>query len=153
MAASSPRSSPSASLALTLMFRVRSREKAERELARTAALFGEPLRLLKCERYWKIPELWVCETGMPLAAQTTAELIAECLLRVNRIANGWSILGPHLAPDGTLEGFSGIFKRTPGARAQPQSLEWAEFVYTRRSLTVTAPRLVLVATDRGGAEQ
>jgi hypothetical protein len=130
-------------LALTLQFRVRSREKAGRELARVAELIGEQLQLRTSERYWKIPEWWTCVVELRLEARTASELVAECLLRANRIANGWYVLGPHLAPDGTLESFDGIFKRTPGFSAQPQSLEWAEFVYIPRPVTVTEPRPVL----------
>jgi hypothetical protein len=144
---------PRPALSLKLQFRVRTRDKAERQLALVAELLGEPLRPQVIERYWKIPEWWTCVVELRLDGRTAAELIAECLLRVNRIANGWSILGPHLAPDGTLESFSGIFKRAPGSSAQPQSLEWAEFVYTRPSATVTKPRLVLVTTNRRDAEQ
>ncbi len=55
-----------------------------------------------------------------------AERITGVLLRANRLANGWYVLGPFHRPDGSLERFTGIFKRQEQA-ARIQSLEWAEF--------------------------
>lgn len=79
-----------------------------------------------CERYWKIPEHWTCDAETNFEASSTAELITQCLLRANRLATGWYVLGPHLRPDGALESFNGIFSRRQlGARLA--SLEWAQF--------------------------
>ena len=110
----------------TLMFRVGSQDKANKELARAEELLGTPLCLGICERYWKIPELWTCDAAMSFEAPSTAEQITGCLLVANRLATGWYVLGPHLRPDGTLESFNGIFDRRHSG-AKIASLEWAQF--------------------------
>ena len=112
----------------TLMFRVGNQAKAKKELRRAEELLGQELRLSKCEQYWKIPELWSCEANTDFEVPSEAEQIAACLLRANRLAIGWYVLGPYLRPDGTLESFSGIFdRRHQGKGAKIQSLEWAQF--------------------------
>ena len=112
----------------TLMFRVRNRDKAEKELRRAEELLGQELRLGKCEQYWKIPELWSCEANTDFKVASEAEQITACLLCANRLAIGWYVLGPYLRPDGTLESFNGIFDgRHQGKGAKIQSLEWAQF--------------------------
>jgi hypothetical protein len=109
-----------------LMYRVSSGQKALKELERTRELLGHALSADKCERYWKIPELWTCEATMRFEASSGKEQVVECLLAANRIANGWYVLGPHFGPAGSLQSFTGIFsKREQSARVQ--SLEWAEF--------------------------
>jgi hypothetical protein len=111
----------------TLMFRVRNRDKAEKELRRAEELLGEELRLRNCEPYWKIPELWRCQADTDFEIPSEAEQITACLLRANRLAIGWYVLGPYFRPDGTLESFNGIFDRHQGKGAKIQSLEWAQF--------------------------
>jgi hypothetical protein len=111
---------------LTLMFRVGSAVKAKKELQRTEELLNQKLCVGKCERYWKIPELWTCDASMDFEALSEAEQIAGCLIRANRLAYGWYVLGPHFRPDGSLESFGGIFDRRHQA-AQIQSLDWAHF--------------------------
>lgn len=110
----------------TLMFRVRDQNKAKKELRRAEELLGLELSLGTCERYWKIPELWTCGAEMYVEAPSAPEQIVQCLLRANRLATGWYVLGPRLRPDGTLESFDGIYdRRQQGARLS--SLEWAQF--------------------------
>ena len=110
----------------TLMFRVRTRDKAKKELRRAEELLGTELRVGTCERYWKIPELWTCDAATHFEALSIAEQITECLLRANRLATGWYVLGPNLGSDGTLQTFEGIFTRRQ-AGAKLSSLEWAQF--------------------------
>jgi hypothetical protein len=110
----------------TLMFRVRTRDKARKELRRAEELLGIELSVGTCERYWKIPELWTCNAATSFEAPSIAEQITECLLRANRLATGWHILGPNLGSDGTLQTFEGIFNRRP-LGAKLSSLEWAQF--------------------------
>ena len=111
---------------LTLMYRVAHAHKAKKELQRTEELLNQKLEVSKCERYWKIPELWTCNASIEFEAPSVAEQITGVLLRANRLANGWYVLGPFLRPDGSLESFTGIFKRDAQA-ARIQSLEWAQF--------------------------
>ena len=111
----------------TLMFRVRNRDKAEKELRRAEELLGQELRLRNCEPYWKIPELWRCEADTDIEVPSEAEQITACLLRANRLAIGWYVLGPYFRLDGTIESFNGIFDRHQGKGAKIQSLEWAQF--------------------------
>jgi len=111
------------------MFRVGSREKAQRQLRRAEQLLGSELRVNGCERYWKIPELWTCNAATEFDAASVSDQTTRCLLLANRLANSWQVRGPHLRPDGTLEGFSGIFSRG-AAGANMQSLEWAQFQVT-----------------------
>jgi hypothetical protein len=111
---------------MTLMFRVAYAHKAKEELQRTEELLNQKLEVSKCERYWKIPELWTCETSIEFNASSVAEQIAGALLRANRLANGWYVMGPFFRPDGGLERFTGIFKRQEQA-ARIESLAWAEF--------------------------
>ena len=110
----------------TLMFRVRTGDKAKKELRRAEELLGTELRVGTCERYWKIPELWTCDAATHFEALSIAEQVTECLLRANRLATGCHILGPNLGSDGTLQTFVGIFKRRP-LGAKLSSLEWAQF--------------------------
>jgi hypothetical protein len=110
----------------TLMFRVRSHDKAKVQLRRAEELLGVELDLGTCERYWKIPELWTCSAATPFEAPSTAEQLTGCLLLANRLATGWYVLGPYLRPDGTLESFNGVFDRRQSC-AKMQSLEWAQF--------------------------
>jgi len=110
----------------TLIFRVRNQDKAKKELRRAEEFLGLELSLEKCERYWKIPELWTCGAETHFEASSPAEQITACLLHANRLATGWHVPGPHLRPDGSLESFEGIFdRRQLGARMS--SLEWAQF--------------------------
>jgi len=109
------------------MFRVSTREKAEKEIERAGALLGHTLQLGKCERYWKIPELWACEVTSEFEAADEADRVFRCLLLANRLAYHWSVGGPHLRLDGTLERLDGVFSHSH-AKAKLQSLEWAEFV-------------------------
>ena len=110
----------------TLMFRVKNRDKAKKELGRAEELLGLEFSLGACERYWKIPELWTCDAETHFEASSAAEQVARCLLCANRLATGWYVLGPHLRPDSSLESFNGIFTcRQGGARLS--SLEWAQF--------------------------
>jgi hypothetical protein len=111
---------------MTLMFRVAHAHKAKKELQRTEELLNQKLDVRKCEPYWKIPELWTCDVSLEFDAPSVAEQITGVLLRANRLANGWYVLGPSHRPDGSLETFTGIFKRQEQA-ARIQSLEWAEF--------------------------
>lgn len=113
-------------VSLTLMFRVESADKAKQELQCAEELLDQKLRVNKCERYWKVPELWTCEASMEFDVLSEAEQIAGCLLRANRLARGWCVLGPYFRPDGGLESFEGIFDRRHQA-AQIESLEWAQF--------------------------
>lgn len=114
-------------ISFTLMFRVRNAEKAKRELRRAEELLGQNLLLSKCERYWKSTELWTCATSTAFDAPSAAEQIAGCLLCAGRLGHGWSVRGPHLRPDGSLESFEGIFDRRHHA-AKIDSLEWAQFL-------------------------
>jgi hypothetical protein len=113
-------------IAWTLMFRVSSREKAEKELERAGEILGQKLRLAKCERYWKIPELWTCNASSEFDAPSEAEQVFRCLMFADRLARGWSVSGPDLRPNGALEEFDGFFDHRHG-HAKIQSLEWAEF--------------------------
>ena len=110
----------------TLMFRVRTRDKAKKEPRRAEELLGTELCVGTCERYWKIPELWTCGAETHFDALSIAEQITECLLRANRLATGWHILGPNLGSDGSLQTFVGIYKRRKPGATMP-SLEWAQF--------------------------
>ena len=111
---------------MTLMFRVAHARKAKKELERTEELLSQKLEVSKCERYWKIPELWTCDTSIEFDAPSLPEQITGLLLRANKLANGWYVLGPFCRPDGSLESFTGIFQRREQA-ARIQSLEWAQF--------------------------
>jgi len=108
------------------MFRVAHAHKAKKELQRTEELLSDKLNVSKCERYWKIPELWTCEASIEFDAPSVPEQITGVLLRANLLATGWYVLGPFFRPDGSLERFTGIFKHQEQA-ARIQSLEWAEF--------------------------
>ena len=110
----------------TLMFRVSTREKAEKQISRAREILGGDLTLTKCERYWKIPELWRCEAETVFESSSPAEQIGGCLGLANKLANGWHVLGPHMNQDGVIEAFVGIFARREQSAAV-QSLEWAEF--------------------------
>jgi hypothetical protein len=110
----------------TLNFRVRNLAKARIELRRAEGLLGLELSLGACERYWKIPEQWTCSAETHFEASSTAEQITQCLLRANRLATGWYVLGPHLRPDGSIESFNGIFDHRQ-SHARLSSLEWAQF--------------------------
>ena len=112
---------------MTLMFRVAHAHKAKKELQRTEELLNEKLEVGKCEQYWKIPELWTCDACIVFDAPSASEQIAGVLLRANRLANGWYVLGPFLRSDGGLETFTGIFTRRKADVARIQSLEWANF--------------------------
>ena len=111
----------------TLNFRVSTREKTERELARISDLMNEPLRAETCERYWKIPEWWTCQTSGLIEAAGTYEVIAACLRRANSIAEGWFVIGPHYGPGDLIQSFEGMFDAKK-SKAKLQSLEWAQFV-------------------------
>ena len=111
---------------MTLMFRVAHERKAKKELQRTEELLDQKLEVSKCERYWKIPELWTCGASIEFDAPSVAEQITGVLVRANRLANGWYVLGPFYRTDGSLESFTGIFQRREQA-ARIQSLEWAQF--------------------------
>jgi hypothetical protein len=112
-------------MAWTLMFRVSNRDKAKKEFERTSRLLGRKLHLAKCERYWKIPELWTCDATTIFETPSEAEQIVGYLLLANRLANGWHVLGPNYSGD-ALESFQGIFDRRHG-HAKLTSLEWAHF--------------------------
>jgi hypothetical protein len=109
-----------------LMFRVTSDDSARRELRRAEGLLGYELSVSKCERYWKIPELWTCDAAMRFEVSSINEQITHCLLLANRLAAGWYVLGPYLRPDGTLDKFEGIFDHHRSG-AKMQSLEWSQF--------------------------
>ena len=111
---------------MTLMFRVAHARKANKELERAEELLGQKLEVSKCEGYWKIPELWTCDASIEFDAPSVPEQITGILLRANKLANGWYVLGPFYRPDGSLESFTGIFQRREQA-ARIQSLEWAQF--------------------------
>ena len=113
-----------------LMFRVSTREKADKAFARANELLDGKLTLEKSERYWKIPELWVCDCSNTFDAASVAEQIAGCLSLANRLAYSWSVNGPNLGPDGSLESLWGVFKRDPAA-GKLQSLEWASFDFVK----------------------
>ncbi len=113
-----------------LMFRVSTREKADKAFARANELLDGKLTLEKSERYWKIPELWVCNCSLTFEAASVAEQIAGCLSLANRLAYSWSVMGPNLGSDGALESLSGIFKLGPD-KTKLQSLEWASFDFVR----------------------
>ena len=110
----------------TLMFRVGSRDKANKALRRAQELLSHELRVSGCERYWKIPGLWTCNAATHFEAPSIAEQITGCLLLANRLATGWYVLGPYFRPNGSLENFGGIFDRRQSG-AKMQSLEWAHF--------------------------
>jgi hypothetical protein len=116
-------------MAWTLMFRVSNRDKANKELARATSLLGRNLHLAKCERYWKISELWTCEAATLFETPSEAEQIVGYLLLANRLAIGWHVLGPNYS-DAGLESFEGIFDRRQG-HAKLGSLEWAQFQMIR----------------------
>ena len=108
------------------MFRVSTREKAEREFARVQKLLGGKLEMISCERYWKDESLWRCEAKCGLASTSVNEQIGECLLLANNLAIGWRVLGPALEPDGRLGQFTGIFD-VRRDHTSLSSLTWAEF--------------------------
>jgi hypothetical protein len=112
----------------TLMFRVSTREGAEKALERANALLDHKLQLKKCERYWKIPELWTCDCVTVFDVPSVAEQIAGCLLLANPLAHDWQVLGPNLGPSGVLESLEGIFDHHHH-RGKLQSLEWAQFQF------------------------
>jgi hypothetical protein len=108
------------------MFRVSTREKAEREFARAEKLLGRKLDLISCERYWKDQSFWRCGAKCDLASTSVNEQIGECLLLANNLAIGWCVLGPALEPDGRLGQFSGVFD-VRRDHTSLSSLTWADF--------------------------
>jgi hypothetical protein len=110
----------------TLMFRVDTREQAERELAIASELSGLSLQPGVCERYYKIPELWRCTATAAFTAGSVAEQVTQSLLIANRLGIGWYCLGPYLRDDGTLEHFEGIYNMS-GSNTKMPGLEWANF--------------------------
>jgi hypothetical protein len=115
-----------AAIAWSLLFRVSTRAKAEREFARAEELLGRKLTLNSCERYWKDESLWRCEATCELTATSPKEQIGECLLLAHNLAIGWSVLGPTLKPDGQLGDFSGVFD-VGRDKTSLSSLTWADF--------------------------
>jgi hypothetical protein len=115
-----------AAIAWTLMFRVKNRQKADREIERAEALIGVKLPVVKCEPYWKDSRLWCVETVTALGSSDPHEQIAECLLLANKLATGWHVLGPALESEGRLGQFTGIFDARRD-HTQLSSLAWAEF--------------------------
>jgi hypothetical protein len=115
-----------AAIAWSLLFRVSTRAKAERQFARAEELLGRKLVLNSCERYWKDESLWRCEATCELMATSAKEEIGECMLLAHNLAIGWSVIGATLEPDGRLGQFSGTFDvrrdHTPLS-----SLTWAHF--------------------------
>jgi hypothetical protein len=89
-----------AAIAWTLMFRVSSRAKAEREFVRAEELLGRKLILNSCERYWKDESNWRCEAVCDLASTSVEGQIAECLFVAHNLAFAWHVTGPTLWADG-----------------------------------------------------
>lgn len=111
----------------TLMFRVATRDEAEREMTHVQNALGVPLRMMDCERYWKIPELWSCGATMEIETTSIADCVTRSLLLANRLAIGWYVLGPYVSDDGTaLESFEGIYT-IRGENPIMPLLEWAQF--------------------------
>jgi hypothetical protein len=110
----------------TLMFRVATREEAERELERAQEALALALRVTGCARYWKIPELWSCDATAEIVVASVAEAVAQSLLLANKLAIGWYVLGPYLGDDGALESFEGIYSMRDKNTITPL-LEWAHF--------------------------
>ena len=104
----------------TLNFRVKSRDKAEKEFGRAEELLGRKLLNAGFERYWKIPEHWTCNASTIFEAASEAEHIAGYLMLAQCLATGWYVLGRW--PDT----FSGIFDVRHGSTGL-SSLTWAQF--------------------------
>jgi hypothetical protein len=47
-------------------------------------------------------------------AHPVEDQIASCLLLTNRVALGWSVLGPRLRSEGSLESMTGVFSKKEG---------------------------------------
>jgi hypothetical protein len=115
-----------AAIAWSLLFRVSTQAKAEREFARAEELLGRKLTLNSCERYWKDESNWRCEATRELRATSPEEQIGECLLLAHNLATGWSVLGITIEPDGRLGQFSGTFD-VRRDKTLLSSLTWADF--------------------------
>jgi hypothetical protein len=114
----------------SLIFRVRNRDKAMKELRRAEALLGRSLQVASFEPYWKIDREWRCEATVQIAAASAAEPVTNSLLLANRLAFEWSVLGPHFNEADKLESFTGIFQVGPGRKTTLSSLVWAHFEVT-----------------------
>jgi hypothetical protein len=115
-----------AAIAWSLLFRVSTRAKAEREFVRAEELLGRKLTLNSCERYRKDESNWRCEAVCDLAATSVEGQIAECLFVAHNLANTWHVTGPTLRADGQLEHFHGLFD-VRWAKTPLSSLTWADF--------------------------
>jgi hypothetical protein len=107
-----------------LMFRVATEEEAKRELAHAQETLGIVLRVERCERYWKIPELWTCTATSEIDAVSIADRVTQTLLLANKLAIGWYVLGPYLNDDdGSLTHFEAIYSMNDKNTVTPL-LEW-----------------------------
>lgn len=116
---------PKTILRWVLMFRVATEEEARRELAHAQEKLGVALRVQRCERYWKIPELWTCTATSQIDAVSIADRVTQTLLLANTLAIGWYVLGPYLNDeDGSLTHFEAIYSMNDKNPVTPL-LEWA----------------------------
>ncbi len=108
------------------MFRVKSLEKAEGRLNEVRRLFGADFKVLCCEQYWKIPELWDCRIETTEKESPMSDVVFETLRLADALANGWHVTGPSVY-ENRLGMFSGVFNAKPKAGAYLAGLDWASF--------------------------
>jgi hypothetical protein len=109
-----------------LMFRVANRAAFDKCLARILPLLGDGCAAGEGRPYGKVPELWECGVTVPAAGGSAAEQVLGCLLAAQRLASGWSVLGPLSAE--SAAGFGGVFAvGQGGASSHVAGLEWASF--------------------------
>jgi len=119
-------------IAWRLMVRVEPEALARERLQQAETVLRRELRVEKCERYDKIPELWTSNASTPMADAPVADLVTDCLLLADRLARGWHVLGPDLDETGGFVGFEGIFEHRHDHDRYVPDLEWAHFQLLKR---------------------
>lgn len=120
-----------------LLFRVKDLRKARKRIEKVQEAFGLEIKIVLCERYWKIPALWDCSLDTPQVDNEPANATFDCLRLAQGLGNGWYLLGP-MVKDGVLVVFSGIFDARHGT-AYIAGLDWGSFdIISERSETATS---------------
>lgn len=94
-------------------FRVKNEGKARGRIAKVSEAFDTPITPASCERYWKIPELYVCTFAANPAGDSIQERVFNALALANRIGGPWVVKGPLVLDDNQIE-FGGELFVSPG---------------------------------------
>ncbi len=109
-----------------LKFRVRNQAAFDTCLGRAVPLLEPGSTASGGQPYWKMTELWECTTSTPVAGESVAEQVLECLLAANRAGTGWHVFGALSAE--SAAGFTGTFSVSASERSNHAAgLEWASF--------------------------